>query len=220
MYNEKVKITRDLMGSAVYDLIVGKYPKSTQMVLEGKYEELKDYCPEQYRRIESLTYSRDNRSKAKFAFDVAIAWVMEDFIAMLVKSYTGVKLTLGGTDSNRLFSSRGSVTSAADFTIHGIMKKKIDVEFITDYYGYCSKVGSFVLRGNKLRNLLRRAESKPVMILSLDVKNKTFFLQDVRDLKSRDIVKWGKESKQVDIDFPVYKLNKNNLNKAFSDIGR
>lgn len=218
MRNEKLEVVREFVNGRVFDKIKATYPRSTQLVLDEEFHQLGVEFPGIMARLHSCSYNRDNRSIEEFAINVATSWVIEDFALTLVNYYTDIRMRLGGTDRDREFQRSRNITTAPDFIIKNYGGEDILVEFIVDNFGYYNKIGKFYLRDWKLDNLIKSSETKQTMIFSLNLKDKTFFLQDVRDMRYRKTERWGKPVNEVDIDFKVYELNKENLIEQFNKL--
>lgn len=208
-------MVRSKIGKLAYDKIFDSYPESTQMILSDRYDEMVVKHPNVAKNLNSCVYNADDRSIETYARNVAISWVIEDFVIALTKSYIGVDLIKDGTDSYRQFLSHNNVSSDADFKVITSEGKEITIEFITDFYGYFTKQGKFYLRDNKLNNLLKKRKNRRVMILSIDIENRSFFLKDVRGLTYKPTTRYGKPSNEVLIDFDVHELNRDNFKEVF-----
>lgn len=220
MSRDKLDIAKAFMGERAYNSIIKTYPESTRKVMSNEFHRLEKEHPHTIRKLNSCKYNMDTRTIEQYARDLSVAWVVEDYARKVMGHFSGYKILNSGGDSNREFQSTGRVSSAADFVMVGDDGEKISIEFITDYHGYYSKNGFFHLRNNKLPNLLKEAKKRRVMILSMNLKDKTFFIEDVRNLNYTRSESWGKPTSKVVIDFEEHKLTKANIAAQMKKAGR
>jgi len=202
---EKLKIIENFIGQDPLTYIEKNYNENIIKIMIG---EMTDEITEV---LNSCKYNADYRNPQKYAQELIIAWVLEDFISNTLNNLKGLKSHLNGSDKKRELLSKKNVTTELDLIItRNIRKQKFEVEIIADFAGFWVKNKKGHLRDNKFLKLQKRAKEKKVCILLLDVKNRKFcFIPITKDTEAiyiKNHMQFGfKPAFEINIDCSKFK---------------
>ena len=155
--------------------IVGEelgYKKSNILILENKFDRLKNEFPEVWQQIISCTHNKDQRSFEDYSKDLVSSWILEDTLLYYLKKY-GLDIKLNGTDGERDILANLKIRTDSDYLIK-FKDKERPAELITSYTNYWNFNKKIDLRDNKYLGL-KKTNS---LLICVDLFNKNFFILD------------------------------------------
>lgn len=164
-------------------------------------------------------FTHKNKNKNQYLNNIIKGWLVEDFINILFNKY--VKFELKNKDKDREFIFKNMFDL---FELDGeinIDNKKINVDIVSDFTGYCMQRNSLTLNFNKRSKIIKNKG----LIIILDIINYKIWIINPNGLEyKRKIVEGIKNGFKEEIKLNKnhcydleYLNNKNNLIKAINE---
>ena len=146
------------------------YSPENILILQGKFDLLKQNHRDTYKAITTCSHNQDTRSCEEYCKDLVASWLFEDYICKELINQ-GIQINKNGADKNREILNNYQVSANSDCYVSFNGSQRF-LEIITDYNGYWSAKGVIDLRDNKLKSLI----AENAILLGISTKDNKYFL--------------------------------------------
>ena len=152
--------------------------------------------------VYEVSYARDSRDSIRYAQDIILNWILEDYVFINSKRILGVQLHLNGTDKDRNFLPETKIGSDADFYFEHNCRK-VYLEMVTNFTDFWTRTGKLHLRGKKYNKLVNSGTK----LLAVDLYSKKIGTVKLGEAKYIPEFRafGGKPANEIDIDVKTLK---------------
>lgn len=142
--------------------VIAKYPNEPfngrlnyQIAKEAATLQFTDETLEILTQVGNISFTKDARTAAAYAYDLIMGWLVEDIIIEHIEN-SGLMVVKIGADAERRFLKSGAITSDLDIEIFNPNtgeKERFDIYF--DANGYWAKYDKIDIRESKWNTLVK-----------------------------------------------------------------
>lgn len=214
--NKMLEFAEQVRAPKVVKKIYESYSEDVRMILAHREDLVIKKYPEVYKKLASNGYKMDTREWYEYAEDIAVNWVKEDYVKVMLQAALGTRVYNNGSDAKREFLGNWYITQDTDLVMD-YFGEDIFVEVVCDRTRYNGKI---FLRDKKLLNLQKQSRNNKVMIFYMNTQNNTFSLIDVSTVRGVKSKKFTKEGYDIYFDIDGNAKRKSDIVDVFENIAR
>lgn len=172
------------------------YDEKNILIIDGRWNLLKQKYPEYWEAILSNQHQADRRAPEKWAETMTYNWLLEDIMMRLLNN-AGVKCRRSGIDKDRSILNSTNVSGTPDFIISDFNGHHRYMEMNFNSNDYWKSTGNMDLRDNKYRNLVNSNS----LLFSICLSDSTFVILDPSYMPAKEnfLQNFGKFGTTLDL---------------------